>query len=327
MKQQIIEKYLKPDKTDKTNTYYSCPNCNWKNPRLGIDYSRDVFFCWYCHFGGHSLTTILYKVNASRADIIEMKNILGEEFKNKKKPTGTLLDLKEAIQDKFDTKNQNSKELNPFFKIPEEYKPLKDHWKSVLYRPAINYLKNERGLSKYEIDYYNIHYSINDDKLLIPSYDKSGRLNFYIKRTASTQNKYYEIPPNSKASRISFFEYLTDFTRPIVITEGAFDAMKSGFNTVPLLGTFMNKALISNITAYGTPRVTIALDSDAFISAIQHAIILKKHTRQIFILPPHDKKDLGELDKKEIVELFKPKNLIQFDDNFLLQYKLTQNLL
>lgn len=327
MKQQIIEKYLKPEKTDKTNTYYHCPNCNWKNPRLGIDYNRDVFFCWYCHFGGHSLTSILYKVNASRNDILEMKQVLGEEIKNKQKPKGTLLDLKASIQDKFDSKNQNSTEKNPYFKIPDEYKPLKDNWKSVLYRPAFNYLKKERGLSKYEIDYYNIHYSLMDDKLLIPSYDKTGRLNFYIKRTASIHNKYYEIPPNSKASRVSFFEHLTDFTRPIIITEGAFDAMKAGFNTVPLLGTFMNKTLLSNITAFGTPMVTIALDSDAFISAIQHATQIKKFSKSIFILPPHTKKDLGELDKKEIIELLNPKNLIKFDDNFLLQYKLSQNLL
>ena len=68
--------------------------------------------------------------------------------------------------------------------LPKEFKPLYKKSDSFKYKHALNYLL-KRGLRPEDIIKYNIGYCETgeyEDKIIIPSYDSDGKLNFFVGR-------------------------------------------------------------------------------------------------------------------------------------------------
>jgi len=329
--QDIIEKYLGSAssysrKSEPNEKYYYCPSCNWKNPRLSVDYGKNMFHCWYCQWGGRSLTQILYKMGADKSDILYLKNIFGEQIKEKKYNTSIdqlRIKIRESLSESKEQENTNRKKyfLNErgHFKIrynddrdDEIFKPLYKN-NSLLAKNVRRYLFKERGLSKYEISYYNIYFG--KDSVLFLNFENDKIINYWVKR--SIQNKFYEIPDKEqvKKSEIVFFDKLIDYSQPVILAEGIFDAINIGFNAIPMLGTFANKELVKKLSENNCPLVYVWLDDEALDSAVKISNYLRSYGIESLVVCDYNYDDPAIIPRKEVNEILKNKtrNIDKFE--------------
>ena len=75
------------------------------------------------------------------------------------------------------------------------------------------------------------------NRIIIPSYDEKDELNYFIARSYYESSLPYKNPPISKNTVI--FENMIDWSEPLVLCEGAFDAIAIKRNAVPILGKFI----------------------------------------------------------------------------------------
>ena len=186
--------------------------------------------------------------------------------------------------------------------LPDEFTPLWNPSKSFGYGYAMSYLK-DRNVTMDDIIRYNIGYcdkGIYKDRVLVPSYDKDGRVNFFSARAYHEGNSYkYMLPPWPKD--IIGFELFVNWNYDYVtVTEGVFDAITIKNNAIPLFGTIMSNQLKEKIILSGIPRVNIVLDGDK--AGIDGAIKIYEFLQQ-FDIDIHlillDKKDASVLGFKE----------------------------
>ena len=139
---------------------------------------------------------------------------------------------------------------------------------SFKYKHALNYLL-KRGLRPEDIVKYNIGYCETgeyEDKIIIPSYDSDGKLNFFVGRSFY-QSKYKH--KNPKVSKdIVGFDLLVNWDIPLVLCEGAFDAIAIRRNVIPLFGKSIQSKLEQKIIGNSVKKLYIVLDSDAISNAI-----------------------------------------------------------
>jgi DNA primase len=324
--EQIIEKYLgKSTHTEGSNNYYHCPVCHWKKPRLSVSYEQNKFHCWKCGWGGKSLSSILFTLNAEKSDIVEFYTLRGENRTLTNSRT-SLDDLRYMIIN-MDRNLSNAKKYYNIT-LPDGFVPLHKDIRKFVTIPIRDYLFS-RGISKYEIEYYDIHYNFSEGKILIPSYDENGKLNFYVSRTASHKNKYYENPHSSivKKTDIIFFESILQPSDSIILTEGVFDAIKIGYNALPILGSFFNNTLISFLQKGNNKSVILAMDKDAIENMLKKSYYFLKCGIQVYMID-YNKTDEGDdpssISKETLREMLKKENLIKIDQMEILKQQLNQ---
>ena len=137
-------------------------------------------------------------------------------------------------------------------------------------RQAYNYLKN-RGITDEIIKKYNIGFcdrGSHTGRIVVPSYDGDGELNYYVARSWDTKSKFKYKNPEAEKDKIIFNERLIDWDKDIYLVEGVFD----GFfldNSIPMLGKHMSEILFEKIYTKAKGDIIIALDGDAWDNAIK----------------------------------------------------------
>ena len=129
--------------------------------------------------------------------------------------------------------------------------------------------KLRRGLRPEDIVKYNIGYCEEGeyrDKIIIPSYDDSGKLNFFVGRSFYQTEYKHKNPKVSKD--IVGFDLLINWDTPLVLCEGAFDAISVRRNAIPLFGKAIQSELEKKIIGNSVKKLYIVLDSDAIKNAI-----------------------------------------------------------
>ena len=86
------------------------------------------------------------------------------------------------------------------------------------------------------------HYNI---RIIIPSYDSDGILNYFIGRHFYGGKFKYRNPSISKD--VVGFELFINWDEPIILCEGVFDAMAFKRNAIPLFGKNVMKLSIKNL--------------------------------------------------------------------------------
>jgi DNA primase len=146
--------------------------------------------------------------------------------------------------------------------LPDEFIPLWKQSKLSEYGIAMSYLKS-RGVTMDDILRYNIGYCERGDyekRILIPSYDKGGDVNFFAARAFYDSAYKYMLSPWPKD--IIGFELFINWNEPVTLVEGTFDAIAVRNNAIPLFGTTMSDKLKERIVLSGMGRVNVVLDSD-----------------------------------------------------------------
>ena len=117
---------------------------------------------------------------------------------------------------------------------------------------------------------YNLHYCLNgvyQNRIIIPSYDSDGILNYFVGRDFYSGGMKYKNPPISKD--IIGFDLYVNWNEPIILCEGVFDAMAIKNNSIPLFGKTILPKLYKKIIEKRVRNIVISLDQDAFKDSLK----------------------------------------------------------
>tara|TARA_R100000008_G_C3562159_1_gene156875 strand:+ start:137 stop:1066 length:930 start_codon:yes stop_codon:yes gene_type:complete len=290
----LLEQVLGSSYRLKNNeTAFHCPKCSHRKKKLQINLLTGRAHCWVCNFSAHTIPQLLKKINAPQSLIREALKLLGEHR----------------------TYERDKKELTEWnVSLPSCFKPLWEKPKNddITYKHAVKYLM-DRKISMSDIIRYGIGYCSDAqyaNRVIVPSHDESGKLNYFIARDIFPNSKMkYKNPPMSK--NVVIFELLINWKMPIVLCEGVFDAIAIRRNAIPLLGKFPSKELIKKMIQKNVKRIYIALDDDAKKDAIKLAEFLTQYGITPFLMNLQDK-DPSEIGFKkfwEVAENVEPSTL------------------
>ena len=247
---QLLDKVLKSrgQSLKKNNEYmWWSPFVSHHKPKLQGNIQTSKWHCWVSNQGGHNLFQLFKKVGATRPDYQSLSKILGETtFYNVKDKPG-----------------------NQDIKLPDEYKSLSEPHNSIIRDHALLFLK-KRGITEQDIKRYNIGYCTEgpyQNRIIVPSYDSDGKLNYFVGRDFYASTMKYKNPPISKD--IIGFDLYVNWSLPIILVEGVFDSISVKNNSLPLFGKTILPKLYQKIVEKKVKDIFIVLDSDAFDDAIQ----------------------------------------------------------
>ena len=290
----LLEKVLYKGYQMKNGEYaFHCQFCNHHKKKLQVNLETQKWHCWGCNQGGHKIGILLRKLNAPKNIISDVLKILG--------------DYRGVSKDK-----EEKTEFN--VTLPKEYIPLWKKSEDPVYKNAIHYLKG-RGIGSIDILRYSIGYCSSggySNRIIVPSYDGDGKLNYFMARDIFPNSKFkYKNPPMSKDT--VGFELFINWNEPIVLVEGAFDAIAIRNNVIPLFGKFPSKTLVMRLIEKKVKKIYIALDEDARKDAIKLSKFLMDYGISTYLLNMKDK-DPSELGFKKFWKLLKETKQSKFSD-------------
>ena len=247
-KLDILAQHLGHYKTmANANHYFECPSCHHHNHKLTVNIEKAVWNCFHCQIKGRSFLYLLKLAGVSNPN--QYKKLFNEEAKKNIEDIDNIFG-KEAVKEK--------KML-----LPKGYENLFRNIEKAFYKPAVEYLL-KRGLKKEDILKYDIHYSVSDQRVLFPSYDREHNLNYYVARSIQPFENYKYKNAMASKREVIFNEHLIEWDKPLYVVEGIFDAILSRKNAVPILGSNVGKgSLLFKRLLQNHTEVIIALDADA----------------------------------------------------------------
>ena len=277
----------KPDKNKKDHAFH-CPICNHKKPKLIVNIFTGQYNCWTCHPAtkGKTPVSLFKKLGVEKERMIEMKGY----FKGDR------------------TKIEDTETTRVF--LPKEFISMTENDKSLEYRRATVYLKN-RGINESDVRKYNIGYCKEGryrNRVIVPSYDKNGQVNYFIARSFEKEPYQKYDAPSVNKTEIIGLEYHINWTVPVILCEGIFDAIAIKRNVVPLFGKSITKALMLKLVESQVKTVYLALDKDALKEALTYSEQLINLGKEVYLieLDGKDPSDLGFTSMTELLQKAKP---------------------
>ena len=269
---------------------YWSPFTSHHKPKLQINVKTGKWHCWVSNQGGHNLFQLFKKLSASKEQYDELSDIFGDSKRYIKK-----------------------KEINKKVSLPKEFVSLSDVKDTITRRHAIAHLK-KRNIGTIDILRYNIGFceeGLYSDRIIVPSYDKMGNLNYFIARSIFEGGMKYKNPPVSK--NVIGFELFINWDEPIVLCEGVFDAIAIKRNVIPLFGKTIPKILMKEIFEKRVSKIYILLDSDAYWDSIKMTDVLMRNGIDVKMVKLKDK-DPSDMGFNKVTELIKDSQTTSFSD-------------
>jgi len=282
---------------------YHCPYCNHHKKKMSVNFANGYWKCWVCDARGKNIYRIVRKFGTyqQRQKYLELQG---------------RLDLNE-FDDLF--KELNNIEEKQVIEMPKEFISLCNKDQEMDSTDAFRYLSS-RGIGRREILKWKIGYCKEGTyagRIIIPSFDMDGDLNYFIARSFVGHSRRYLNPPADRD--IVFNELNIDWDEPIILVEGAFDAVAAGENAIPILGSTLREKsrLFQAIALHDTP-VYMALDKDAEKKAEWIIRSFLKYDIEVFKVPIDDA-DVSEMGSKEFKERLSDSRKIQSEMYFFEQ--------
>ena len=306
-KVKILKEVLgSPFHHGKESLFY-CPKCKHHKKKMSVNLKKNKFKCWVCDFSGNDITYLIkrYGTRSQRDDWYALCNIF----------------------DHSDLELQLTEMLNPpteqvlveqKIDLPDEFNTLTSNKLSASALPALSYLRR-RDIEREEIITWKIGYcssGLYKDRIIIPSFDKDGDINYFIARSfTKAAFPKYKNPTASK--KIIFNELFLDFEQPLVIVEGVFDAINAGGNIVPILGSTLDEQhpLFQKIIEHNT-TIYLALDHDAQKKEVTIARSLRAYGIDVYKINTKGYQDVGVMprniyhNRKKTAEIFTETSLL-----------------
>jgi len=288
--------------TARGNQAYHCPFCHHSKPKLEVNFTdgqKNPWHCWVCNKKGTNLITLLKQAKAPEDKITEVKKHVS-----------------------YKSYRDNTKKVEAI-NLPKEFKPLLELTKSdIKGRQALAYLK-KRGVSKADIMRYNIGYcdgGVYDYMIIIPSYSHEGSLNYFVARNYNPHSPVkYKNPPMSKD--VVPFELFINWSSPLILVEGIFDALAVKRNAIPLLGKHIQRELMKKIVTSEVKKIYIALDQDAQKDALKFCEQLLNEGKEVYLVNMQEK-DPSEMGFKEVTKLIQETTPISGYDLMSLKFQM-----
>ena len=276
---------------------YWSPFVTHHKRKLQINTQTGKWHCWVSNVGGRNFFQLFKKVSATKEQFDELVELVGE---NKF----------------YKVKEEDKKNI---VKLPDDFKPLWNGNDGIVKRHALTYLY-KRGITDEDIIKYNIGYcdsGLYSNRIIVPSYDSNGRLNFFVGRDFYSGKMKYKNSPTSKD--IIGFDIFINWDEPIILCEGVFDAMAFKRNAIPLFGKTVPKSLQKKIIEFGVKTLYLALDNDAMSDTIKITEMFLSEGIDVKIMVLKDK-DPSELGFEKLLKSIQTTSTTKFSD--LMKYKL-----
>jgi len=264
----------KGKETSGNNYAYQCPFCQHHKPKLEVNLvpnskGENFWHCWVCNAKGKSLLGLFKKLKVPQDKILELRSILN-------------------YADKKDEEESDITKIE----LPKEYKSLLSIQRTdISAKHALAYLK-KRGISKEDILKYNIGFCEEGrykNMIVVPSYNKDGLINYFIARSFEKDpSRKYDSPKCNKNAIIGL-EYFINWSIPVILCEGIFDAIAIKRNVIPLFGKTIPKALMMKLVETNVKTVYVALDKDALKDALKYAEELLNLGKDVYLVDLDDK--------------------------------------
>ena len=291
----LSDKGLKLKKQDEY--MYWSPFVTHHKRKLQINIKNQNWHCWVSNVGGRNFYQLFKKVSASREQFAELVELVGENkyYKIKKDDSKITVTL------------------------PKEFKPLWNGGDGIVKRHALNYLY-KRGITDKDIMKHNIGFCDEgqySNRIIIPSYDSDGQLNFFVGRDFYNSKMKYKNSPTPKD--VIGFDLFVNWDEPIILCEGVFDAMAFKRNAIPLFGKNVMKKLHKKIIESQVKTLYLALDNDAKSDAIKISDTFVNEGIDVKLVMLKDK-DPSEIGFEGLLSYLKDTESTNFSR--LLKYKL-----
>lgn len=243
---------------------YNCPCCREENG--GVDDNRHNLailldpddngklwgHCWRCGYSGN--LTRLVKENGTPYDIDRLRDVI------------SIINAGNSFSDPDGDKKITEETVT----LPEGYRMFFSG--SDNEKRALDYL-HMRGVPDSMIRRFNIGYVTEGrytGRVVIPSYDRYGSLNYWVARDYTGKSKIKVKNPSADKTSIVFNEGLVNWYEPITLVEGPFDHIVVP-NSIPLLGKTLDyeSAVYKALYSRSRCNINILLDPDAKESAIR----------------------------------------------------------
>jgi len=260
---------------------FTCPSCNHHKKKLTFNLLSQKFQCWVCGYKGHRAFQLLKKAGAPGAAFGALKEIDNQ------------YNFKQQVKQKVDTN---------ILQFPHGVTPIMSS-SAILSKHALHYL-DQRGITQQDVVKYDLHYCEQGplrNMVVIPSYDKDGFLNYYVGRSFD-KNAYIKHKLASSTKDIIGFEMYINWDLPVILCEGAFDAMAIKRNAIPLFGKKISTTLMTKIIKSNVEKIYLALDEDALKDAFNHAETFMSYGKKVYLIEMGDK-DPSELGFEQFTKL------------------------
>ena len=301
---QLLETVLgKGKSTSGNNVAFFSPFTSHYKPKLEIDINttadgQNAWHCWISDKKGRSINSLFTQLNLGKQYFDQLSKIVqSAKYKN------------------FDTVET----VVEVIALPEDYRPLWKPKKTPDNRNAMSYL-TRRGVTIFDILKYRIGYCENGvyaGKIVIPSYDCNGQLNYFVSRAYYKADKYKHKNPKISKDIIGF-DLTINWEEPIVLCEGAFDAIAIKRNAIPLFGKIIQPQLQKKIIEKRVKDIYICLDEDAIRNALSIAEKFMGEGLNVHFIELTDL-DASELGFHRITEIIENTGVMTFEKLMQLQ--------
>ena len=300
-KTKILKQVLDYAHSSKDEHLFFCPFCSHHKPKLSVNVDKNVFKCWVCDTRGKNNYYLIKRFG--NFDQQQEWLMLTNE-----------VDIRDF--ELFISGSQAIEKVKQKIDLPREYKPLWGSSEYLCTKRPINYLK-KRGITSQKILEWKIGYCTEGeykDRIIVPSFDDDGNINYFVSRTFSGAWAKYKNPPASKD--VIFNELLIDWDQAVVLVEGVFDAVHEA-NMIPILGSIMseNTELFQKIVKK-QPIVYVALDYDAEEKETKIISSLLEYGLNVLKIFVPKGKDLGNMSKYEYQKLKESAEKVEFESIF-----------
>ena len=294
---QLLESVLGKGKpTSGNNIAFFSPFTSHYKPKLEIDINtthdgENAWHCWISDKKGRSISSLFKQMNLPKQYHEQLQKIV------------------ESSRYRSNTEVKKTETIA----LPAEYIPLWKTKNTPDFRNAIAYLK-KRGITIFDILKYRIGYCEAGDysgKIVIPSYDCDGQLNYFVSRAFYSADKFKH--KNPKVSKdIIGFDLLINWNEPIILCEGAFDAIAVKRNAIPLFGKIIQPALQKKIIEKRVRDIYICLDADALRNALSIAERFMAEGLNVYFVELAAE-DASELGFQQIREILNNTDILTFE--------------
>lgn len=248
----ILEDFLgdpRKHNESKSQIGFDCPACSEEKGvdggdgkgNLEVNYEKGVYKCWSCWdrnnmHGGLAWLIKKYGSNQNYKDYL-------------------------LVAPKYNRKDKDVEEIPKVLEFPEGFKKFsKSTSRDTKYTEAYSYVK-KRGLTDDILHKFDIGFTADGpfaNRIIIPSYNSLGELNYFIARAFEWSKLKYR-NPDARKEIIIFNESKVNWDSTIYLVEGAFDHIVTP-NSIPLLGKFISDTLFYNLQTKAKSGVVIVLD-------------------------------------------------------------------
>lgn len=290
-KLKALEKFLgKASHAGGIQVGFHCPTCKdsrLEKKKLAVRLSDGWYHCWVCGLSGKSFYTLLKKVapqSLSDPAIMTMtEHFVGQ-------------------QNSHEEEKEEKVEFPPELHLVgvEDYND-----------PDISAVKRyleHRGVSKADMMRWRISATKSGSfrrSAIIPSFDAIGQPNYFVSRRIDESKFKYNNCKRPK-TEIIFNEIDIDWSKPIILVEGVFDAINCPENTIPVLGSSLPKTseLFKRLWQNGC-KVTVAFDPDLKQKSHKVCSELAGVGLDVFQVWAPDGRDFGSMSKNDVKSILK----------------------